>query len=148
MKTAGWFVAILAVLVAAGCGGGPDPDEQVRVKVVTTENLNFYDGSAHSVDVYFYKIEDPAAFEAAKQDALLVEGEAVPGGAALERRAIAPDKSALWNVGKTGHERYTHIGVLVDFKEPEGVARMVHEWDDELKLRIDARAILAFTEND
>jgi len=147
MKTAALFVAVLA-LVLASCGGGPDPEATVRVKVVTTENLNFYEGSAHSVDVYFFKIDDPAAFEAAKPEQLTVEGQRVPGGAALERRAIAPDRSAMWSIGRTGHERYTHIGVLVAYREPEGPVRMIHEWDDELKLSLDARAILSFTEND
>ena len=147
MKTAGLLVAILA-LVVAGCGGGPDPDESVRVKVVTTENLNFYNGSAHSVDVYFYRLEDTTEFTAAKKEDLLVEGTKVPGGVALQLRTIRPDKSAMWKIGKTLDSKYTHIGVLVNYMEPDGPVRLVYPWDEELKLSLESRSILSFTENE
>jgi len=147
MRTAGLIVAILAVAVA-GCGGGPDPDEAVRIKVEASPQLNTYDGAAHAVDVYIYKIDDPSMFEGSDLNKLLVEGQPVAGGFATERRNIAPGKTAEWNVGPTRHDRYTHIGVVVTYKEPQGVTRMTTEWDENLKLKLDPHSILSFAEND
>jgi type VI secretion system VasD/TssJ family lipoprotein len=139
---------LTVVLSVAGCGGGPDIDEPVRIQAEASDQLNFYDGSAHAVDVYIYKLDEPTLFESADLEKLLQEGQPVPGGFAIERRNIAPGATAEWNVGATRHERYTHIGVLATFREPKGVQRMTHEWEEKLSVKLDAHSILSFTEYD
>jgi len=149
MRTFGTIAAILAVaLFLSGCGGGPDPDEPVRITVEASPQLNTYDGAPHPVDVYIYKIDDPSAFEASDLNRLLQEGQPVAGGYAIERRNISPGATAVWNIGATKLESYTHIGVVATFKEPQGAQRMTHQWEENLKLRLDPRSILSFAEND
>jgi len=149
MRTIGTLAAIFTVaLILSGCGGGPDPDEPVRIKAEASPQLNTYDGTAHPVDVYVYKIDDPNLFEAADINRLLQENQPVAGGFAIERHNIRPGATAVWNVGATKHDRYTHIGVVATFKEPQGTQRMTCEWEENLKLVLEPHSILSFAEND
>lgn len=149
MKRVGGFAAItLIALAVVSCGGGPDPDEPVVIRVEASPQLNTYDEAPHPVDVYLYKLDDPTAFEATEIGKLLVEAQPVAGGFAIERRSAAPGSTSEWNIGSTRIERYTHIGVVTTFKEPKGPQRMIAEWEEMLELKLDAHGITSFMEYD
>lgn len=119
------FAAMAVALLSAGCSSTCDPGEAVTLVVNADENLNFYDGAAHAMDLYIYLINEPFAFEAADIASLRVENQAVTGGVAKPRQNVAPNENLTIPIGKIPTEAYTHVGVVTSYHDGQGAQRQV-----------------------
>ncbi len=124
-------VALLVVLVRGlpGCASC-EPDENMTIQVTAGPDLNTYaEGSrmsAHALDLYVFKVDEPETFLANDPGKLAIADQgAVPGGQGLGRFEVIPGEKPLLNLGKSGSERWTHIGIYAAYGAPANTAEAV-----------------------
>lgn len=123
MRKLSMFVAVVLVATLFYACATCDPDEKVTIQVSTGTDLNTYlEGSkagAHQLDLYVFKVDDPAAFLANEPSRLRVTDQGVvPGGQSIGRYEVQPGESPLIDLGVMGIERWTHIGVYAAYGSP------------------------------
>jgi predicted component of type VI protein secretion system len=121
------LAGLVTGLVGVSCASGGKP-QKACLKLDASGNLNFFNGQAHVLTVYFYPLASSLGFEQANVDDLL-GGDTPPG-------VLAPPASATIRPGEEGRQfedvfpnETSHIGVIADYYrspgDPEGTRRQV-----------------------
>ena len=149
MRAALILLLAAAALSAAGCKvfTGYDGEDPVRLTVDASADLNTYgdDSQPHPVYLYFYKVSDRTSFNAAEA-ARLKAGESVPGVEAANpaKKAVHPNKQILIEISPMGQRRFSHLGVVVAFRNGsvKGVVKV--PWTATLQLSLGPQDIRSF----
>ena len=121
------LAGLVVGLLGSGCASGSKP-QRACLRLDASANLNYHNGQAHVLTVYFYPLASSLGFEGANVDDLL-GGDTPPG-------VLAPPASTTIRPGEQGRQfedvfpsETNQIGVIADFYrspgDPEGARRQV-----------------------
>ena len=112
------LAGLVAGLAVTGCASRTRA-QKACLKMEASDNLNFHNGQAHVLTVYFYPLASSLGFEQANVDDLL-GGETPPG-------VLAPPASSTIRPGEKGRQfedvfpsQTKNIGVIADYYRSPG----------------------------
>jgi type VI secretion system VasD/TssJ family lipoprotein len=153
MRAAQILSLLAAFLVVIGCSSilepflSYDPTKPVTLTVTTPFDLNTYgeDNEAHSVYLYFFKVENQVTFNSADA-AELKSGERLAGveAASPVKKVVRPGQTETIVIEPLGVERFTHLGVIAGFRQGNVKSVAKVPWGTELRLSLGAHEIISF----
>lgn len=108
------FLMLTALL--GGCANGAFKPREVCLEVEASPSLNLYDGQAHALNLFFYPLTGPAAFqEASIED--LVSGRQIDGSAGPPI-SLMMSPSEVKEMREAFPPSTAFIGVVANFYQP------------------------------